>query len=128
MHRFLGFTAAHLLCAFTHSVRGAGLEQMQHIVIFMQENRPFDHYFGTMQGVRGFNDRATVPLKSGLNAFYQPVSSASSEYMLPFRADANQTNAMCMPAPEMCMPSFSILSTIYSILLIHKMPGIILLT
>ena len=54
---------------------------------FFQENRPFDHYFGTLKGVRGFNDRVTVPLSSGLNAFYQPVSGITDEYMLPFRAE-----------------------------------------
>jgi phospholipase C len=70
--------------------RGAGLEQLEHIIIFMQENRPFDHYFGTLSGVRGFNDRTTVPLKSGLNAFYQPVNSSETEYMLPYRVDANK--------------------------------------
>ena len=33
------------------------LEDLQHIVVFMQENRSFDHYFGTLPGVRGFGDR-----------------------------------------------------------------------
>ena len=37
--------------------------------ILMQENRPFDHHFGTLQGVRGFNDPRVanihLPLKSG---------------------------------------------------------------
>lgn len=70
--------------------RGAGLEQLEHIIIFMQENRPFDHYFGTLSGVRGFNDRATVPLKSGLNVFYQAVNSSETEYMLPYRVDSNK--------------------------------------
>jgi len=84
------------VCAFS------GIDNIQHIVVFMQENRPFDHYFGMLHGVRGFNDRTTVPMKSGLNAFYQPLTSSSisgDDYMLPFRTDANKTNAMCMPAP-----------------------------
>lgn len=29
------------------------LEQIKHVMILMQENRSFDHYFGTLQGVRG---------------------------------------------------------------------------
>ena len=33
-----------------------GLKNIQHVVLFMQENRAFDHYFGTMAGVRGFQD------------------------------------------------------------------------
>jgi phospholipase C len=61
---------------------------------------------GTLSGVRGFNDRSTVPLASGFNAFYQPVDDSDlSQYMLPFRVDANQTNAMCMGAPEMYYPT-----------------------
>ena len=32
----------------------------EHIVVLMQENRSFDHMFGTMQGVRGFNDPRPV--------------------------------------------------------------------
>jgi phospholipase C len=28
----------------------------EHVVILMQENRSFDHMFGTLKGVRGFND------------------------------------------------------------------------
>jgi phospholipase C len=36
-----------------------------HIVILMQENRSFDHYFGTLRGVRGFGDRFPIPLPGG---------------------------------------------------------------
>jgi phospholipase C len=32
------------------------IKDVQHIVILMQENRSFDHYFGSIRGVRGFND------------------------------------------------------------------------
>jgi len=32
------------------------LADIEHVVILMQENRSFDHYFGTMQGVRGYDD------------------------------------------------------------------------
>ena len=31
-------------------------QPIEHVVLLMQENRSFDHYFGTMPGVRGFND------------------------------------------------------------------------
>src|SRR6478609_6648785 len=44
----------------------------QHIVVLMQENRSFDHYFGTLKGVRGFADRATVQLSGGYGVFNQP--------------------------------------------------------
>ena len=32
------------------------LKDVEHVVLFMQENRAFDHYFGTMAGIRGFQD------------------------------------------------------------------------
>jgi phospholipase C len=35
---------------------GAGLKEIEHVVILMQENRSFDHYFGTLSGTRGFSD------------------------------------------------------------------------
>ena len=34
----------------------ASLSDIKHVIILMQENRSFDHYFGTMSGVRGFSD------------------------------------------------------------------------
>jgi phospholipase C len=42
--------------ALAASPSGGSLEDIKHIVILMQENRSFDHYFGTMSGVRGFAD------------------------------------------------------------------------
>ncbi len=33
------------------------LKDIEHVVILIQENRSFDHYFGTFSGVRGFGDR-----------------------------------------------------------------------
>jgi phospholipase C len=33
------------------------LKDIDHVVILIQENRSFDHYFGTLSGVRGFGDR-----------------------------------------------------------------------
>jgi phospholipase C len=48
-----------------------------HIVILMQENRPFDHHFGTLRGVRGFSDPRAVninlPLKNGAGTTVVPV-------------------------------------------------------
>ncbi len=48
------------------------LADARHIVILMQENRSFDHYFGMLKGVRGFADRATVQLPGGYSVFNQP--------------------------------------------------------
>jgi phospholipase C len=41
------------------------LKDIEHVVILIQENRSFDHYFGTLSGVRGFGD------KQGRSAFFQ---------------------------------------------------------
>ncbi|MEI6074892.1 MAG: phospholipase C, phosphocholine-specific [Verrucomicrobiota bacterium] len=57
------------------------IADVRHVVIFMQENRSFDHYFGALRGVRGFNDRNTLLFTNGLNAFYQPTGATSE---LPF--------------------------------------------
>ena len=45
--------------------RTGTIEDVEHIVILMQENRSFDHYFGTMRGVRGFGDPRAMKLPSG---------------------------------------------------------------
>ena len=47
----------------TQAQRTGTIMDVGHIVILMQENRSFDHYFGTMRGVRGFGDRFTVPVR-----------------------------------------------------------------
>src|SRR5215831_1365495 len=58
------------------------IRDVEHIVILMQENRPFDHHFGTLSGVRGFADPHAVkihlPLQSGsgtapASVFLQPA-------------------------------------------------------
>ncbi|MFE5239392.1 MULTISPECIES: phosphocholine-specific phospholipase C [unclassified Streptomyces] len=61
---------------------GEGLKDIRHVVILMQENRSFDHYFGTLRGVRGFGDRNAVELPSGTSVFEQPGPSGTT--VLPF--------------------------------------------
>jgi phospholipase C len=63
------------------------IEDVQHIVILMQENRSFDHYFGTLRGVRGYGDTRTIRLPSGKPVWYQPLA-ANAGYVLPFRPSA----------------------------------------
>ncbi|MDC6163931.1 phospholipase C, phosphocholine-specific [Achromobacter xylosoxidans] len=41
------------------------LHDVRHVVILMQENRSFDHYFGSLPGVRGFADPHPVPTPAG---------------------------------------------------------------
>jgi len=77
------------------------LSSIEHVVLWMQENRPFDFYYGTMKGVRGFSDRTAVKLPSGRPMFYQPINKNLSQYMLPWHADPSTTSSICMSAPEM---------------------------
>jgi phospholipase C len=51
--------------ALAVSPAGSSLRDVKHIVMLMQENRSFDHYFGTMSGVRGFADRTSYRSYSG---------------------------------------------------------------
>ncbi|MGW2401116.1 phosphocholine-specific phospholipase C [Kitasatospora sp. NPDC001664] len=59
------------------------LAPVEHVVILMQENRSFDHYFGTLKGVRGFGDHAVIDLPgtsagpSNRTVFQQPRGTGS---------------------------------------------------
>jgi phospholipase C len=59
------------------------IRDVEHVVILMQENRSFDHYFGTLQGVRGFNDPRAVTLPNGNPVWYQPTGTGT-DYVTPF--------------------------------------------
>jgi phospholipase C len=67
------------------------------VVILMQENRSFDHYSGTMAGVRGFNDLSAMKLPNVNSVFQQPYSGHPDGFLLPFRYNAGTTNAQATP-------------------------------
>ncbi|MGJ7506104.1 phosphocholine-specific phospholipase C [Variovorax sp. GT1P44] len=69
------------------------IQDVKHIVILMQENRSFDHYFGTLRGVRGFGDRFPIPLASGKSVYFQPNPAGGAEIQ-PFRRDSRTSNAL----------------------------------
>lgn len=48
--------------AIAPDIRTGTLRDVDHVVVLMQENRGFDHYFGSLRGVRGFADRFPIPL------------------------------------------------------------------
>ncbi len=66
------------------------INDVQHIVVLMQENRSFDTYFGTMRGVRGYSDPRAVTLTTGNSVFNQPnakgtgTTSTGSNPLQPF--------------------------------------------
>jgi phospholipase C len=59
-----------------------GLEQVKHVVLYMQENRSFDHYFGTLSGVRGFGDRSAIRTRATPSVFEQAHPTGGT--VLPF--------------------------------------------
>ncbi|HEY1470492.1 MAG TPA: alkaline phosphatase family protein [Candidatus Acidoferrum sp.] len=69
----------------------SSLTDIDHVVILIQENRSFDHYFGSYRGVRGFADQSM--------AFQQPdpanTTNAPIGTLLPFHLDTSTTNAAC---------------------------------
>ncbi len=67
------------------------LTDIEHVVIFIQENRSFDHYFGSYRGVRGFAEPSP--------AFRQPDPANTTDppvgALLPFHLDTSKLNAAC---------------------------------
>ncbi|HVU99907.1 MAG TPA: alkaline phosphatase family protein, partial [Verrucomicrobiae bacterium] len=78
--------------------RRGSLRDIKHVVLLMQENRSFDHYFGTMAGVRGFDDPNAMTLSHGLSVFHQPDPMNPKGYLLPFHLDTRKTNAQKYPS------------------------------
>lgn len=81
--------------AIDADVRTGTIKDVEHVVILMQENRGFDHYFGTMAGVRGFGDRFPVPVRDtakrkGGSVF---VQSYGDQLLAPFPLETTKTFA-----------------------------------
>src|SRR3984885_8748027 len=74
---------------------GSTFADAEHIVILMQENRSFDHAFGTLQGVRGFNDPRALRLPNGNSVFVQTSASTGESYA-PWRLDLRDTRITWM--------------------------------
>jgi phospholipase C len=69
------------------------ISDIKHVVVLMQENRSFDHYFGAMPGVRGFGDPTVSK-----TLFYQSDPSNPDKYLLPFHVDSHSTGAQALPS------------------------------
>lgn len=76
--------------------RTGTIKDVQHIVILTQENRSFDHYFGTLRGVRGFGDRRAMKLASGKTVWHQPNGVGE---VLPYRPPVPHLGASYLPDP-----------------------------
>ncbi|MCL2585354.1 MAG: phospholipase C, phosphocholine-specific, partial [Streptosporangiales bacterium] len=74
--------------AYAADPAGTGsLNDIEHVVLLMQENRSFDHYFGTMSGVRGFDDPSPAFRQRG----YEPGKGVTEDgYLNPFRLNTKR--------------------------------------
>jgi phospholipase C len=77
-----------------NAVPGSTFMDAEHIVFLMQENRSFDHCFGTLKGVRGFNDPRAIHLANNHPVWLQ--SNAAGHTYAPFRLNLKDTKATWM--------------------------------
>lgn len=73
---------------------GTTFYDAEHVVMLMQENRSFDHCFGTLKGVRGFNDPFPVSLPDKNPVWFQPDKAGNR--FVPFRLNMKDTKATWM--------------------------------
>ncbi len=102
--------------------RRGSLKDVKHVVIHMQENRSFDHYFGTLGGVAGFGDPnaliqtdPTPPFNTvqGKSIFYQyePAGTGPGQnpdgYLLPWHLDTKSTSCAgdSVDLPRLVLPA-----------------------
>lgn len=74
--------------------RTGTIMDVDHVVILMQENRSFDHYYGSMRGVRGFADPHPVPLAGAEGRLVWDQRDAAGRSVTPFHLDTRTTAAL----------------------------------
>jgi phospholipase C len=95
---FGGAAAAALLPAIARAAaidadaRTGTIADVEHVVILMQENRAFDHYFGALNGVRGFADRFPIPVSADATVWTQGDKPGSAP-LSPFPLNTRETFA-----------------------------------
>ncbi|UDF02955.1 phosphocholine-specific phospholipase C [Asticcacaulis sp. AND118] len=72
------------------NTRTGTIKDVEHVVILMQENRSFDHYFGAMNGVQGFGDRFAIPTAKDRTVFAQPREDDATRLIAPFALNTAQ--------------------------------------
>ena len=97
---FAGMSASTRAALASVAAPGSTLRDIEHFVILCQENRSFDHYFGTLAGVAGFSDPAVKPDEiTGRTVFQQidpnPLNGVGTT-MLPWRVKPASSAAQCM--------------------------------
>jgi phospholipase C len=92
-------SAAEAGAAHRPARRHHDLRDIKHVVVIMQENRSFDHYFGALKGVRGFGDRSTITLPGGTSVWEQPAGDGTQ---YPWRLSGAKTwDGTTPPSPEL---------------------------
>jgi phospholipase C len=77
-----------------HPDPGTTYLDAEHVVILMQENRSFDHTYGKLQGVRGFNDPRAIDLPNKNKVWLQ--TDKKGDTYAPFRLNIKDTKATWM--------------------------------
>ncbi len=67
---------------------------VEHVLIFMQENRSFDHYFGMLKGVRGWGDPRPFSTRSGKPVWQQPVGDGTWQFPFPLAGVTGNIQAL----------------------------------
>ncbi len=88
----LSAVGANASQAQTHGASPGKLGDIDHFIILMKENRSFDHYFGTLRGVRGFDDPSALR-PDGSSVFRQADALTPGGHILPFHLDTLKTSA-----------------------------------
>ncbi|MCG2462361.1 phospholipase C, phosphocholine-specific [Flavobacteriaceae bacterium F89] len=91
---FLAVPPSILRAMSIDPIEGSSYLDAEHVVILMQENRSFDHSFGSLRGVRGFGDPRTVFSGSNVPTWLQ--SSSDGDTFLPFRLNLRDTKSTWM--------------------------------
>ncbi|MGO2957867.1 MAG: phosphocholine-specific phospholipase C [Acetobacter sp.] len=97
-----GLVTAGLLASINRALaipaerRSGTLEDVEHIVVLMQENRSFDHYFGHLSGVRGVSDRHPVRSPDGTPVWSQWRKQPGAGRIMPFQLRTHVSSAQCV--------------------------------
>lgn len=83
-----------LKAATINPIQNSSFLDAEHVVILMQENRSFDHMFGALQGVRGFNDPRAIRLPNDNPVWLQ--SNSKGNTFSPFHLDLINSKATWM--------------------------------
>ncbi|WP_226018133.1 phosphocholine-specific phospholipase C [Novosphingobium sp. FKTRR1] len=86
--------------AIAPSGKTGTIMDVEHVVIHMQENRSFDHYFGMLNGVRGLGDPRPLRLSGGRSVFAQPSTQHPDGHVLPYHGDSRTTRSFTVDGAD----------------------------